>query len=181
MVVMDREIFIDSYVYDFMSNGVISDRRTGFVKFITNLASPIFIIVLAILLIIFIRDKHIKLNIVINLTGITIINNVLKMIIARDRPDINRLVFEDGYSFPSGHSITSVVFYGYLIYLIFKYVKHRKIKFFLILFLLLLIPSIGISRIYLGVHYTSDVLCGLLLGIVYLIGFISILERSKDK
>lgn len=179
MVVMGRSIFIDNYVYDFIKDNVISDNRTGFMKFITNFASPIFIIVLAVLLVIFIRDKYIKISIIANLLGVTIISNVFKVIVARDRPDVNRLVFEDGYSFPSGHSITSVVFYGYLIYLIFKYVDSRKIKAFLILVLLLLIPFIGFSRVYLGVHYASDVLCGLLLGIVYLIVFVFMIERIR--
>ena len=87
------------------------------------------------------------------------------------------MVSETGYSFPSGHSITSMVFYGYLIYLIYKYVDNKKIKIPLIIVLAILIPLIGLSRIYLGVHYTSDVLCGFLLGWIYLIIFISISNK----
>lgn len=176
-VVTNKNIYIDDIVYNFMSDNVINDKITNIVKIITNITSPLVVIVTAIILIIFIKNKKIKLSLMINLIGVTIINNLFKVIIARPRPDINRLVDETGYSFPSGHAITSMVFYGYLIYLIYKYVDNRKIKIPLMIFLILLIPIIGLSRIYLGVHYTSDVLGGFLLGTVYLILFINISNK----
>ena len=160
-----------------MSDNIINDKFTNIVKVITNITSPLVVIITAFILIIFIKNKKIKISLAINLIGITIINNLLKVIIARPRPDINRLVDETGYSFPSGHSITSMVFYGYLIYLIYKYVDNRKVKIPLMIFLVLLIPVIGLSRIYLGVHYTSDVVGGFLLGAVYLILFINISNK----
>ena len=160
-----------------MSDNIINDKFTNIVKVITNITSPLVVIITAFILIIFIKNKKIKISLAINLIGITIINNLLKVIIARPRPDINRLVDETGYSFPSGHSITSMVFYGYLIYLIYKYVDNRKVKILLMIFLVLLIPVIGLSRIYLGVHYTSDVVGGFLLGAVYLILFINISNK----
>lgn len=178
-IVTDKVIYVD-YLYNYIKDNIINDRLTSVVKVITNLSSVIFIIVIAIILIIFIRNKKIKLLLASNLIGITIINNLLKVIIARDRPNINRLVSESGYSFPSGHSITSMVFYGYLIYLIYRYVDNKKIKISLITFLSLLIPMIGFSRIYLGVHYTSDVIGGFLLGIAYLIIFISSTKKYLD-
>ena len=151
-VVTNENIYIDDIVYNFMSDNVINDKITNIVKIITNITSPLVVIVTAIILIIFIKNKKIKLSLMINLIGVTIINNLFKVIIARPRPYINRLVDETGYSFPSGHAITSMVFYGYLIYLIYKYVDNRKIKIPLMIFLILLIPIIGLSRIYLGVH-----------------------------
>ena len=179
-VVTNENIYIDDIVYNFMSDNVINDKITNIVKIITNITSPLVVIVTAIILIIFIKNKKIKLSLMINLIGVTIINNLFKVIIARPRPDINRLVDETGYSFPSGHAITSMVFYGYLIYLIYKYVDNRKIKIPLMIFLILLIPIIGLSRIYLGVHYTSDVMGGFLLGVVYLIVFISSTKKYLD-
>ena len=106
---------------------------------------------------------------------------MLKRILRRPRPTEFRIVEETGYSFPSGHSITSMVFYGYLVYLTYKYINNKKIKIPLIIFLILLIPTIGLSRIYLGVHYASDVLCGFLLGIIYLILFISISKKYLER
>ncbi len=176
-VVTNGTIYIDTIVYNFMSDNIINDKFTNIVKVITNITSPLVVIITAFILIIFIKNKKIKISLAINLIGITIINNLLKVIIARPRPDINRLVDETGYSFPSGHSITSMVFYGYLIYLIYKYVDNRKVKIPLMIFLVLLIPVIGLSRIYLGVHYTSDVVGGFLLGAVYLILFINISNK----
>ncbi len=180
-VVADKTIYIDSIVYNYISNNIINKNRTEIVKVITNITSPIMVIITALILVLAIKDKKIKISLVINLLGITIINNLIKVIIARPRPEINKLVTETGYSFPSGHSITSMVFYGYLVYLTYKYINNKRIKIPLIIFLILLIPTIGLSRIYLGVHYTSDVLCGFLLGIIYLILFISISKKYLER
>lgn len=180
-VVADKTIYIDSIVYNYISSNIINKNRTEIVKVITNITSPIMVIITALILVLAIKDKKIKISLVINLLGITIINNLIKVIIARPRPEINKLVTETGYSFPSGHSITSMVFYGYLVYLTYKYINNKKIKIPLIIFLILLIPTIGLSRIYLGVHYTSDVLCGFLLGIIYLILFISISKKYLER
>ena len=178
-VVADKTIYIDSIVYNYISNNIINKNRTEIVKVITNITSPIMVIITALILVLAIKDR--KISLVINLLGITIINNLIKVIIARPRPEINKLVTETGYSFPSGHSITSMVFYGYLVYLTYKYINNKKIKIPLIIFLILLIPTIGLSRIYLGVHYASDVLCGFLLGTIYLILFISISKKYLER
>lgn len=180
-VVADKTIYIDSIVYNYISNNIINKNRTEIVKVITNITSPIMVIITLLILVLAIKDKKIKISLVINLLGITIINNLIKVIIARPRPEINKLVTETGYSFPSGHSITSMVFYGYLVYLTYKYINNKKIKIPLIIFLILLIPTIVLSRIYLGVHYASDVLCGFLLGTIYLILFISISKKYLER
>lgn len=95
----------------------------------------------------------------------------------RPRPTEFRIIEETGYSFPSGHSMTSMAFYGYLIYLIYKYVKNKYVKWISIVLLGILICSIGISRIYLGVHYTSDVLGGFLISVSYLVIYISAVNK----
>ena len=75
-------------------------------------------------------------------------------------------------------SMISMAFYGYIIYLIYKYVKNKYIKWISIVLLSILICSIGISRIYLGVHYTSDVLGGFLISVSYLVIYISAVIKS---
>ena len=154
---------------------------TNIVKILTSLGSALVVIILTIVLFMAIKNKRIAVSIVINLIVITILNNLLKIIFLRPRPDVNNLILESGYSFPSGHSATGMAFYGYLIYLIYKYVNNKKIKISLIIFLSLVIVAIGLSRIYLGVHYASDVLGGFLLAIVYLIIFITITNKCIEK
>ena len=124
-----------------------------------------------------IKNKKIGVSIFSNLVIVTILNQLLKRILQRPRPTEYRIIEETGYSFPSGHSMISMAFYGYLIYLIYKYVKNKYIKWISIVVLSLLICTIGISRIYLGVHYTSDVLGGFLISISYLVIFISAVNK----
>ena len=124
-----------------------------------------------------IKNKKIGLSIFSNLVIITVLNQLLKRILQRPRPTEFRIIEETGYSFPSGHSMVSMAFYGYLIYLIYKYVENRYVKWISIVLLSILICAIGVSRIYLGVHYTSDVLGGFLVSISYLILFISTVNK----
>ena len=180
-IVMDKSIYIDKIVYDFICDNFMSERMTNIVKILTSLGSALVVIILTIVLFMAIKNKSIAVSIVINLIVITILNNLLKIIFLRPRPNVNNLILESGYSFPSGHSSTGMAFYGYLIYLIYKYVNNKKIKISLIIFLSLVIVAIGLSRIYLGVHYASDVLGGFLLAIVYLIIFITITNKCIEK
>ena len=163
--------------YKIVSTFLISDFETTIAKFITNFGGAIFLIVLTITLILLIKNKKIGFSIFINLASVTILNQLLKRILQRPRPTEFRIVEESGYSFPSGHSMVSMAFYGYLIYLIYKYVENKYIKWISIIMLSILICSIGVSRIYLGVHYTSDVLGGFLISISYLIIYISAVNK----
>ena len=163
--------------YKIISTFLISDFTTPIAKFITNFGGAIFLIILTITLFILIKNKKIGLSIILNLIVITGLNQILKYILQRPRPTEYRLIEETGYSFPSGHSMVSMAFYGYLIYLIYKYVKNKDLKWISIVLLSILICSIGISRIYLGVHYTSDVLGGFLISLSYLIVYTLIVNR----
>ena len=163
--------------YKIISTFLISDFTTPIAKFITNFGGAIFLIILTITLFVLIKNKKIGLSIILNLVIITGLNQILKYILQRPRPTEYRLIEETGFSFPSGHSMVSMAFYGYLIYLIYKYVKNKYLKWISIVLLSTLICSIGISRIYLGVHYTSDVLGGFLISLSYLIVYTLIVNR----
>ena len=152
---------------------------TNIFKIISFICSPKFMIILNVLLfILIIVKKKYKLSIIV-LSSISsvIFNNLVKIIVRRERPDYLRMVVEKSYSFPSGHTMISVLFFGSIIYLVNKYnLKHKRlITFSLSTFILL----VGISRIYLGVHYLTDVVGGYLLSIVVLFFIIHILERKK--
>ncbi len=176
--VFNKEIMNGDIIgYKMVSTFLISDFATPVAKFITNFGGAIFLILTAIVLTILIKNKKIGLAILLNLTIITILNQLLKRILQRPRPTEYRIIEETGYSFPSGHSMVSMAFYGYLIYLIYKYVKNKYIKWISIALLSILIGTIGISRTYLGVHYTSDVLGGFLISVSYLIIYVSAINK----
>ncbi len=180
--VFNKEIMNGDIIgYKIVSTFLISDFATPIAKLITNFGGAIFLIVLTIVLFILIKNKKIGISIFSNLVIITILNQLLKRILQRPRPTEYRIIEETGYSFPSGHSMVSMAFYGYLIYLIYRYVKNKYIKWISIAFLSVLICSIGVSRIYLGVHYTSDVLGGFLVSISYLILFISTVNKYQQQ
>ena len=176
--VFHKEIMMKDIIgYKLVSTFLISDFATPIAKFITNFGGAIFLIIATIILFILIKNKKIGFSIISNLVIVTILNQLLKNILQRPRPNEFRIIEETGYSFPSGHSMVSMAFYGYLIYLIYIYVKNKYLKCTLIVLLSILICTIGISRIYLGVHYTSDVLGGFLISISYLVIYISAVNK----
>ena len=172
--VFNKEIMKGDIIgYKIVSTFLISDFATPIAKFITNFGGAIFLVIATITLFIVIKNKKIGISILSNVAIVTVLNQLIKRILQRPRPTEYRIIEEPGYSFPSGHSMVSMAFYGYFIYLIYKYVKNKYVKWISISLLSLLICLIGISRIYLGVHYTSDVLGGFLISISYLIIYIS--------
>lgn len=176
--VFNKEIMNGDIIgYKLISTFLISDFVTPIAKFITNFGGAIFLSIATVMLFLLIKNKKIVLSIISNIVIITVLNQLLKRILQRPRPTEFRLVEETGYSFPSGHSMVSMAFYGYLIYLIYRYIKNKYVKWTLITILSILICLIGISRIYLGVHYTSDVLGGFLLSISYLVIYISSIKK----
>lgn len=96
-------------------------------------------------------------------------NLALKRVFNRARPTIEQLVTADGLSYPSGHAMAAMSFYGFLIYLFYKMKMNKILKYTGMLLAALLILSIGISRIYLGVHYPSDIVAGFIAGAVWVV------------
>ena len=139
-------------------------------KGITFLCSTEFIIIALLLIMIFAKKKKHKIFIPLN-TGICcLINQVLKQIFRRPRPTGINIITETGFSFPSGHSMVSLSFYGLLAYIIYNKKDMKKsTKIIYISLLTLLIILIGVSRIYLGVHFASDVIAGFALSLAYLL------------
>ena len=103
----------------------------------------------------------------------------LKHLFNRPRPEIPLLYEAKGLSFPSGHALMSVTFYGLLIYIVFKTYREKDWKWIVISLLLLLILIIGFTRIYLRVHYTTDVIAGYCIGFLWLVFAVSMLNRME--
>lgn len=157
---------IDLSVYNSL-HSFESDNLTIFFKIITNLGGTVCITLFTISTLILMKRKDTK-HTIGNIGIAVLINQLLKNIFRRPRPTVIHLVNEKGFSFPSGHSMASMAFYGYLIYLLIKSNKNKIIKIIISLLLVLLILVIGTSRIYLGVHYFSDVLTGFLISLLHL-------------
>lgn len=174
-----RILELDLNIYKFFSENIINDKLTPIVKVITHIGGAKIVFVLTILAIILIKGLKNKLFLLTGIVGTAGLNVVLKHIIQRERPNINRLIPEKGYGFPSGHSMMSMAFYGMLIFLIFKYVKNTALKWTLIVILTILLSTIGITRIYLGVHYPSDVIGGFLVSLTYLFILTEIYNKVK--
>lgn len=115
----------------------------------------------------------------------TVSNMMLKRFIDRARPGIEHLVSVETLSYPSGHAMSAMAFYGFMIFLFYKFKMNTFLKLCAILFLVTLILSIGISRIYLGVHFPSDVAGGFIAGFIWVIFCILVFDLievfRKDK
>jgi len=111
-----------------------------------------------------------------------VLNQVLKGIIARDRPAFSHdMTTAPGYSFPSGHSMASLIAYGMLAYLLLLSVPVRWLRYVLVTLLALLVLAIGFSRMYLGAHWFSDVLGGFCAGTIWLTFCITAIETVRRR
>lgn len=108
--------------------------------------------------------------------GCTAINTALKYLFGRERPLHDHMVEVSNLSFPSGHAMFSMAFYGAVIYFVTKGNQKPIIKIGMTAFLVVLILSIGISRVYLGVHYTSDVVAGFAAGYIWLVAVLVVTD-----
>ena len=108
----------------------------------------------------------------------------LKLLFTRPRPLTPLLGEASGYSFPSGHAFMSFTFFGLLIYLVHNKIQHKVTRLVVIGLLLVTTLMVGSSRIYLRVHYATDVLAGFSLGVMWLVISIWLLnkiEKNKRK
>ncbi len=157
-----------------------SPELTNTMNIITNISGSYALIVFTTLFIILIKKKKYPLAITINLIAVFITSQLAKAIVERDRP-LDMLVSAPGYSYPSGHSMVGLAYFSFLSYLVIKYIPNKIVKIILPIVFTITILLVGFSRIYLGVHYLSDVLAGFLLGAIYLIIFINIYPLEEQK
>lgn len=166
---------IDETMYDLIIT-IKDDILTSIMKAITILGNTKTITIFNIILVIFIFIRK-KYNLLI-ITGTSIasglLNSTLKRIIRRVRPSDIALISQGGFSYPSGHTMISILFYGTTIYMLAKSnCKHKNIFIIIFTIIAILIP---ISRIYLGVHYFSDIIGGLSFGLFILTTTLTIYE-----
>lgn len=164
---------LDDKIYNILIS-LKSDVATYFFKIVT-LGANVYTLIIICLISLLLKNKKYFKFISINAILAFLCNYGLKQIFKRPRPSMLRLSVESGYSFPSGHSMVAIAFYGLIIYFISRSnLKYKKAYYIGLSILILLV---GISRIYLGVHYFSDVLCGFLFGTIYLVLFINLIKE----
>lgn len=153
-----------------------NDNITQIFKFFTMLGGVVGTVLLIILILCINRKKG--LYFLINIAVILVLNFILKNIFMRDRPiDIN-IITETGYSFPSGHTMTSVASYGLILYYLFNSSINKILKKFLIFISIFMMCIIPISRVYLGVHFFSDIFAGTCISSIWLIFYTHYLKMK---
>lgn len=178
LVVTNSLTLFDDKIYQFIIS-FQNDTLTNIMKVITSFANPLTIVSLCLASLLSLIWKYKASIYLIIITIIsTVFNFLTKNIVLRTRPDHLRLIEETGYSFPSGHAMGSIAFYGFIIFLLSKSKINKYLKIFLSIIIGLTIFLIGISRIYVGVHYPSDIIGGFLLGYIILISSIEFLTEK---
>ena len=185
MIFEDKNLLFDDRVFE-MLNPYVSNFNTGIMKVITFLGSQNFLMPANLFLIgyfLFFREnKKTAFKIAaISITSVVVMFSI-KFFLQRERPLIPLISKVHGYSFPSGHTFTSVTFYGIIAYIIYKNVQQPFLKWSFIVLIILFIFLIGLSRVYLRLHYASDVLASFCLGLIWLLlakWFLLKTEKSK--
>ncbi len=172
MVFEDKDTAFDDHIFAFIAP-YINAGNTAFMQAVTFFGSAQFLLPASVLLIVYVRwikkqpVDALKIA-AVSVTG-TAVLFLLKFILQRQRPLAPLIARAHGYSFPSGHSFSSVVFYGMLAYIGYRFIKTNWLKWGLFAALFLFAALIGFSRIYLKLHYASDVVAGFCLGIIWLL------------
>ena len=171
---------------DAVSDTIQSYRNpslTGVFEFITHLGDRFAYLIAALIVAAFFYFKYGRWKFTLQTIGVLLLsslsNVVLKKVINRERPTFEHLVAVSTLSYPSGHSMSAMAFYGFLIYLSFRLSGSWWVKAASVVVLGLLILLIGISRIYLGVHYPSDVIAGFMGGLIW-VAFCAVIFNVID-
>ncbi|WP_337099178.1 phosphatase PAP2 family protein [Paenibacillus sp. YIM B09110] len=163
--------------------GFHSDSNTAIMKGVTTAGSGLYVVLIigVIVITLFVIGYRRELFFFVGtIVGSSLLNVVLKLLFQRTRPDMNRIIDAAGYSFPSGHSMSAFTLYGLTIYFLWKHIRHIWLRIAALAIGIGMILMIGISRIYLGVHYPSDVIGGYLMSSVWLFAAIGWYEHYLE-
>ncbi|MDO4429221.1 MAG: phosphatase PAP2 family protein [Atopobiaceae bacterium] len=169
---------LDTLAYQVFVETLRSDALTPFMEAFTSLASVVVLTVMAAVIAALAPGKAPGWCVAVNLVCVVVLNTVLKVIVQRPRPAGFRLISESGYSFPSGHSMVAMAFFGLLIWMVWRYHRRDVMRVVWCACFGLVIAAVGISRIYLGVHYASDVLAGFCVSLIWLIFYTRVIAPA---
>ncbi len=183
-VLLREEVESDSRIFRFVAANMISPGSTEFMKTVTWFASSTFLkIAYAVVIIIYLCRKDWKRSVEIGIIGIGgfLVNYVMKNSFSRPRPENPLIDKLHNFSFPSGHATSAFIFYGLLAYIIWKTEIPKAYRLLVAFLLISFALLIGFSRVYLRVHYPSDVMAGFCIGFAWLVFTIWMFERLKKR
>lgn len=164
--------FTDTSTYEFFSWMTQFGGRTFLIPFTITMAILLF----------FMYKKVIPpLIFGLGTYGAHLLNQLIKIVIERERPSISMALHAEGYSFPSGHAMNAIVCYGILAYFLTTKIRSSRGKLFVWIVTALFIFIIGISRYVINVHYLTDVIAGYFFGSLYVIGILYLYHKSVHR
>ncbi|UYZ21235.1 phosphatase PAP2 family protein [Mesobacillus jeotgali] len=184
LVQAEHLLVFDQVVIDAVQ-GLEAEGLTAAMKFFTYIGSLKFIVILTIpifLFLFYVLRHRLEILVFLSVVYITpILNRLLKLYFHRERPDFHRLIEIGGYSFPSGHAMNAFSFYSILAFLLWRNVPTWLGRVTIIILSTFMILAIGLSRVYLGVHYPSDIIGGFLASGLWVAAVIWFFQRYKEK
>lgn len=184
MVSLHKVVHFDSTVISFVQ-GFESPILTMIMKFFSFIGSTVSVVLLSVFVLVFLykilNHRSELVLFVAAIAGSNILFVSLKLYFQRARPDLHRLIEVSNYSFPSGHATNAFTFYALLSFLLWRHIRSQWGRITLIIISVVMILAIGISRIYLGVHYPSDILAGYSVSALWLTTAIWFYQRYKEK
>ncbi|MCJ8165363.1 phosphatase PAP2 family protein [Pontibacter sp. E15-1] len=182
-VFVARDTVLDEMLFRFASSHA-SPQTTRVMKVISFFASAEYLMVVPPLVVLvfsfFERLRWYGLKVLLISLTSTLLNQAMKRYFERPRPAI-ALLEQSGLSFPSGHAMIGGSFYGLLIYIVWQTVASRVWRWVITILLSLLLLLIGYSRVYLKVHYATDVLAGYAMGLLWLILSVYLLRKIEGR
>ena len=181
-VLWEQEEEMDNFIFGLLSRYVIQPQLTPLMKTITYFASSTFLqIAYSLVVLLYLLRKQFRRAFEISAVGLGgfLVNYFMKLSFQRVRPPWPLIEPLQNFSFPSGHATSGFIFYGLLVYLIWKTKWPKAVKYTTGVLLILFSLLIGFSRVYLRVHYPSDVLAGFCIGFAWLTLCIWLMEKLK--
>ena len=161
-------IRIDSAAYALIVERLRADWLTPVMEAVSALATPVSLVVFLLVIVAFAPGKRPGACAAVNLVLVFALNQALKFAIQRPRPDGFQLAVEQGFSFPSGHSMVAMAFFGLLAWMVWRYEPDRATRIGCVVAFGAIIVLVGVSRVYLGVHFASDVIAGFCVSLAWL-------------
>ena len=176
LLIFDKNVI---YVIESIRTPLLN-KIMAFITYTGNSNAVVFFFLIVMILLIILKKFRYLFSLLISMSGSTVFVLLIKNIIGRPRPPIeNALIVLKDFSFPSGHSFMAVAFYGLVIYFIFDMLKSNNTKYLILVLGIIFVLSLGFSRLYLGVHWPSDVFAGFAAAIALVAAIITILEIKE--